>query len=626
MRRLTVALAVLTLELAAAACEVASEVFIDVAEDGSGTVAVGVGTDVATAEALGDDRGAEGYESLFNLEDLGAAGWTYQGLTRESDNLYWLRASKPFGSSSELSRVLDEIVGGSVFTNFALERKTSFARQEWTLAGEVTLDDVAQRVAGEATLGEAGLLDLVEFIRGIERGAAAGGGDTATTEGVDIDGDAVRGGGGAGEVAQALTFHLEARMPGSLSEGYQQGRLDLDGIRDTSGEINVKTEAVNDTLLWVRTMAMVGSALIVVMLLIRVISKSAASRRRKVSAKTLLKKAREEEVRERSAKKRKARARARAAAAAELDKDEFESFAPEVVAEDAEDADRKEGKAEPPIAEEESSDQAETAEPPSAKGEDGEDIAGDTEAFTEEESPAETELESPPDEESLPDETDFQGAVTAAREPEAVNNQPASRHLQMLCVGLWGVLFNPPESLYELLIPFVRKMDSGVDENLIRSAYREAALGQITPGMLWRNCGLDGPANWPAGGPESERVSINPGASELLQRVTEQGISVVAVGEAIGSWVREFLPESGLDGLSSLMLTNEIGLGEDDPDFYKTLADYTDIPPSSCLLIHTRKQALDAAVRAGMSAAGYGESADESAHPKLGELSTLFGS
>lgn len=619
MRRLTVALAVLTLGLAAAACEVASEVLIDVAEDGSGTVSVGVGTDVATATALGGESSAEGYESLLSLEDIGVAGWTYQGLTRESDNLYWLRASKPFGNSSELSSVLDEIVGEQVFTNFALERETSFARQEWTLTGEVTLGGVTQRVAGETALAEAGLLDLVEFIKGMERGATAD------------------------DFAQALTFRLETKMPGSLSEGYQQGQLELDGVSDTSGEINVKTEAVNDTLIWIRTMAIAGSALLVVMLLIRVISKSAASRRRKVSARTLLKKAKEEEARERSAKKRKARARAKAAtAAAELDQDEFESFASGAEEEagdqtedteddQVEDDDQKGDEAEPPTAEE-AGDQTEDVEPPTAKEEadeagDSGDTAEDAESATEEESDAAAELESPPDEEeSPPDETDLQAAVTVAREPEAVNNQPASKHLQMLCVGLWGVLLNPPESLYDLLVPFVRKMDSGVDENLIRSAYREATLGQITPEVLWRNCGLDGQANWPVGGPESELVSINPGASELLQRVTEQGISVIAVGEAIGSWVREFLPKSGLDGLSSLMLTNEIGLSEDDPDFYNTLAAFTGIPPSGCLLIHARKQALDAAVKAGMSAAGYGEAADESAHPKLEKLTTLFGS
>ena len=133
---------------------------IDVAENGSGTVTVGVSLDRAAADALGD------LVNQIDLEDLALAGWSVSGPAREADNLLWVRATKPFGNAEELPSILAEIAGPGVFQDVDLRQRSEFAEQTWELAGEV---DPA------AALPE--LLDTIAFNEGLQQRirAAVGG-------------------------------------------------------------------------------------------------------------------------------------------------------------------------------------------------------------------------------------------------------------------------------------------------------------------------------------------------------------------------------------------------------------------------------------------------------------------
>ncbi|MYE68385.1 MAG: hypothetical protein F4236_09780, partial [Acidimicrobiia bacterium] len=81
MRRPLLILTLAGALLAASACEVDVGVDVDVAENGSGTVSLGVSFDRAAADALGD------LASHLDLDDLALAGWDVTGPAREADNL-----------------------------------------------------------------------------------------------------------------------------------------------------------------------------------------------------------------------------------------------------------------------------------------------------------------------------------------------------------------------------------------------------------------------------------------------------------------------------------------------------------------------------------------------------------
>ena len=131
MTRVRPLLAVLVVALLAA-CQVRTEVAVDVAEDGSGTVTVSVGLDPDAAARF------PGLADELRVDDLEATGWTVTGPAVEEDGFSWVRASKPFATPEEAGEVLTEIAGpGGPFRDFALTRERSFARTEYGFSGVV---------------------------------------------------------------------------------------------------------------------------------------------------------------------------------------------------------------------------------------------------------------------------------------------------------------------------------------------------------------------------------------------------------------------------------------------------------------------------------------------------------
>ena len=622
--------AVALLGLVAAACEVGAEITIQVEEDGSGLVSVGVGVDVDTATSLGGDDGTEGYESLVNLEDLEAAGWDYSGLSREVNDL-WHRASKPFGNPEELADVLAEAVGPGVFSDIELERESAFARQNWSLTGEVNAVQAVLNVVGGDGSGAGDGSDvggIFDFVRALDSLEGEAGADPALA------------------LSESLSFRLEILLPGDLSEGSGPEVIELDSSTSPTASIRVLSEANDTTARTVRYLAYAAVALFAVTVLLSIVKWGYVRRKRKHSSKVLMGKAAREERRA----KRAARARRKAEAqdeapTVELKEDEFVSFAAPAAPDAAQSAEAEpsgaytyegaEGaEAEPSSAYTYEHVEGAEAEPSSAytyEGvEDAEAVEGADPQYSTEaglaEAPGFTEADSGAADsgaaetgaadsgaaetstasgeaaplQSPTDAWQPEDAPTSVSAP-AVVTPPSSRQLQLLCVGIWGVLLDPSDPVRELLTPFAKRMGSAADENVLSVAYREATRGRTTPELLWSDCGLDGPANWPAGGPGAESVRVRPGAREFLERTSSSGIYVAAIADGVGGWIRNILLAQKVVGIHTLLASDELGLSETEPEVLRMLEAATGIPPTNCLVIHTRGEVLDAAASLGMS-------------------------
>jgi hypothetical protein len=131
---LRAAFGVLAVVAALAGCRVRTEVTIDVAEDGSGTVEVAVGLDPDAISRVPD------LDQALRIDDLRAAGWEVVGPQVEDDGHTWVRATKPFADPAEAQVVLAEVTGPEgAFRDFALTEERSFARTSYELSGTVDL-------------------------------------------------------------------------------------------------------------------------------------------------------------------------------------------------------------------------------------------------------------------------------------------------------------------------------------------------------------------------------------------------------------------------------------------------------------------------------------------------------
>ncbi|MCE2531396.1 MAG: hypothetical protein J4F44_02785 [Acidimicrobiia bacterium] len=261
-RRLLLGLTLAGALLAASACEVGVGVDIDVAENGSGTVAVGVSFDRAASDALGD------LASQLDLQDLALAGWDVTGPARETDNLLWVRATKRFGSAEELPAVLAEIAGPDVFEGFQMRRRSEFAEQTWEFAGKV---DPA------AALPE--LFDTLAFNEGLQERIRAAIGDFGG--GLPLDG---------------LTVRLSIDLPGSLTSG--AGDFTWTSLSEDSPPVAVRMTAQeeNTTAKTLRLVGLAAAALFVLAMLLNVLGWWYVRRYRKRRASALMAKADSEQI------------------------------------------------------------------------------------------------------------------------------------------------------------------------------------------------------------------------------------------------------------------------------------------------------------------------------------------
>ena len=181
------ALALLLAVVAAAGCQVRTEVGVEVEDDGSGTVTVAVGLD--------DDAMSRvpGLEQELRLDDLRATGWEITGPAPEADGFTWIRGAKRFATPEQAAVVLAEVAGESgPFRDFVVTRERGFARTDFGFRGTVDFTGGLEAFGDEALAAALDGEPLGEDVAAIEERI-----------GQAID--------------EAFTFRIAVRLPGGLS-------------------------------------------------------------------------------------------------------------------------------------------------------------------------------------------------------------------------------------------------------------------------------------------------------------------------------------------------------------------------------------------------------------------------
>lgn len=133
-----------------AGCELRAELNVDVAEDGSGAVEVGVGLD---DDAL--DRRPDVFDELA-VDDLLESGWTLDGPAAEADGRTWVRLRHDFEQPAEVGPLVAEVAGEEgPFRDFRLTRDDSFVETTYDFEGTVDFTGGLAEVTDDEELAEA---------------------------------------------------------------------------------------------------------------------------------------------------------------------------------------------------------------------------------------------------------------------------------------------------------------------------------------------------------------------------------------------------------------------------------------------------------------------------------------
>ncbi len=144
------------LVVVSSACRVEATVTVEVSEEGSGVVTVGLELDTAAVDALG------GFDDRVRVDDLEAAGWEVVGPATDGWGVGRVSVAKQFDSPGRLPGILAEVAGPTAFRDVSLVRERSFARTVWRLTGVVDLSEGLDLLA-DPTLAE--VLDGLPFAR-----------------------------------------------------------------------------------------------------------------------------------------------------------------------------------------------------------------------------------------------------------------------------------------------------------------------------------------------------------------------------------------------------------------------------------------------------------------------------
>lgn len=632
-RRLLLGLTLAGALLAASACEVGVGVDVDVAENGSGTVAVGVSFDRAASDALGD------LASQLDLQDLALAGWDVAGPAREADNLLWVRAAKRFGSPEELPSVLAEIAGPDVFDGFQLRRRSEFAEQTWEVAGQV---DPA------AALPE--MFDTLAFNEGLRervRGAVGDFGDNVPLYG--------------------LTISLNIDLPGDLRSGggdFTWTDLTADSSAETATAVRMTAHQENTTAKTLRLVGLAAAALFVLALLLNVLGWWYIRRVRKRRASALMAKAGSEQIPAIAAGiagaptddaagtddpwgsmatagddpdwvEQPSDTAGAVAGGGDVDWSDFTSSEYEDLAGDLEEEDLTAAGAAGAAGDWTASLEASDAAPEPAAAADaaapgepvGEGAETDEPTKPDEAQPGTDEPDETQSDE--PDETHQPDEPQPGADPVGAAAVPAlpSRALQLVVIGGWGVLFQPADPLGELLIPFVQQAGATASPAEIRESYRLATLGRLTPVQLWESCGLTGTPTW-THGPYTGRMSVSAGAAEFVRSLLRRRIEVACVTNDVSDWSWRLRAWTGFEALSPWVVSSDIGIRKPDPGVFEMLRRVSEIPFANCLVIDNDVRTLDAARSLGMSTGLFGAPTGASpagnSHPAVGDFTDLL--
>ncbi|MGH9117780.1 MAG: hypothetical protein ACRD0A_07845 [Acidimicrobiales bacterium] len=209
--------------LPVAACDVTTEVLVDVEESGAGTVTVSVGLDADAVARVPD------LDDLVLVDDLAAAGWTVAGPARDAGGTTWIRAEKSFATPEQANAILSEISGpNGPFRGFALTRERALARTRIGIDGTIDL------TGGLSVFSDAALAQSLE----------------GQPLGEPIEQIEARLGEG---VADVFSFELAVRLPGEVESnaavsGDAGGAVWAPSLADTAPtEVEASSEVVRRT-------------------------------------------------------------------------------------------------------------------------------------------------------------------------------------------------------------------------------------------------------------------------------------------------------------------------------------------------------------------------------------------
>lgn len=169
--------------------------------------------------------------------------------------------------------------------------------------------------------------------------------------------------------------------------------------------------------------------------------------------------------------------------------------------------------------------------------------------------------------------------------------------MSCLVLDAMGVIFRSGHVVTDLLIPFITEKKGSFDGEVIRSAYLEASLGNISPDEFWKQVDL---------APDLEdaylsRHSISPGVTGLLSHAKKSGIPVWCLSNDLSRWSVKLRKTLGIEQyLSGSIISSDVGVRKPNKEIYEILIDSSGIKIEDILFVDDQEKNVTASREVGI--------------------------
>ena len=167
-----------------------------------------------------------------------------------------------------------------------------------------------------------------------------------------------------------------------------------------------------------------------------------------------------------------------------------------------------------------------------------------------------------------------------------------------------GVIFRAQDDVAELLIPFVAKCGSSIEEGNLLDLYERSSLGVLDADDFWRELGLDPRI-------EDEYLTshkLNEGVLDFLLFAQDNEIDVWCLSNDVSRWSMKLRKRFELeDKFVGFVISGDIGFRKPSGQAYRCLVDQIGSVPD--LFVDDRARNVSAAQAAGIPSVCFGPSA-----------------
>ena len=173
--------------------------------------------------------------------------------------------------------------------------------------------------------------------------------------------------------------------------------------------------------------------------------------------------------------------------------------------------------------------------------------------------------------------------------------------IKYVIFDVMGVIFAVGDDVEGLLIPYVRSVKPGIDDQDIKDIYMNASLGKISSRDLWAQLGFD-ETDIPVIERNYLEKSFTLDAGFLpCAKTLKNRYGIALLSNDVAEWSRFLRAYHGIEHLiDAAFVSGDLGVRKPDPRIYNIALESIGAKPSECIYIDDYPERVDAARKLGI--------------------------